>query len=63
MGLDFENLYGRNTIGNTAAQLDIDRGPLTMLVDATLLTEDEIQNEADERTTLALVIGEGESER
>ena len=27
-----------------------------MLVDATLLTKDEIQNEGDERTTLALVI-------
>ena len=34
-----------------------------MLVDATLLTKEEIQNEADERTTLALVIGEGESKR
>jgi hypothetical protein len=34
-----------------------------MLVDATLLTKEEIQNEADERTPLALVIGEGESKR
>jgi hypothetical protein len=34
-----------------------------MLVDATLLTKEEIQNEADKRTTLALVIGEGESKR
>lgn len=32
-----------------------------MLVDATLLTKEEIQNKADERTTLALVISEGES--
>ncbi|KAH9203025.1 hypothetical protein DL95DRAFT_419376, partial [Leptodontidium sp. 2 PMI_412] len=45
------------------AKLDIDRGPLTMLVDAALLTKEEIQNEAGERTTLALVIGEGESKR
>ena len=34
-----------------------------MLVDSALLTKEEIQNEANERTTLALVIGEGESKR
>ena len=34
-----------------------------MLVDSALLTKEEIQNEAGERTTLALVIGEGESKR
>jgi len=34
-----------------------------MLIDAALLTKDKIQNEANERTTLALVIGEGESKR
>ena len=34
-----------------------------MLVDATLLTKEEIQNEANERTALALVISEGESKR
>jgi hypothetical protein len=34
-----------------------------MPVDATLLTKEEIQDEADERTTLALVISEGESKR
>jgi hypothetical protein len=32
-----------------------------MLVDTTLLTKEKVQNEADERTTLALVISESES--
>ena len=44
-------------------KLDINRGPFTILVDATLLTEEEIQNKADECATLALVISEGESKR
>ena len=34
-----------------------------MLIDATLLTKEEVQNEANEGTTLALVIGEGKSKR
>jgi len=32
-----------------------------MLVDAILLTKEEIQNETDECATLALIINEGES--
>jgi hypothetical protein len=44
-------------------KLDVDRGPLTILADAALLTKEEIQNEADKCTTLALVISDSESER